>query len=238
MATPGYLIDATKSMPLTPQQLTALHAPAPACEYAFFGSMVPTMSDNDSRANLVKVATPLFAEKGFNGVNVREIASVAGINVSMISYYFGGKEGLYGAVLNEQFAVLQSVSEIEQLDIEPLEKFELYVRGTVARYRRYPYLLRFYTSELTNPTPCFATIVKPAIQEVVKTLQNFFADGLSHHQFRDGLNATDTAIALAGMINFYFLLEPATSELIDHSPERDEELAEHIMDIFRKGVLK
>ncbi|HBG07005.1 MAG: TetR family transcriptional regulator [Geobacteraceae bacterium GWC2_58_44] len=196
------------------------------------------MSDNDSRLNLIKVATPLFAEKGFNGVNVREIASVAGINVSMISYYFGGKEGLYGAVLKEQFAALLRVSEIAQLDLEPMEKFELYVRETVARYRQNPYLLRFYTSELTNPTPCFATIVKPAIQGVVTTLQRFFADGLSHHQFRDGLNPTDTAIALAGMINFYFLLEPATSELIGHSPERDQELTGNIMDIFKNGVLK
>jgi TetR/AcrR family transcriptional regulator len=196
------------------------------------------MSDSDSRAKLVAVATPLFAKKGFNGVSVREIASVADINVSMISYYFGGKEGLYGAVLNEQFAVLQRVSDIAELDVEPLKKFELYVRGTLARYRQNPYLLRFYTSELTNPTSCFATIVKPAIQEVVKNLQKFFADGLSHHQFREGLDATDTAIALAGMINFYFLLEPATSELIDHSPGRDEELTCHIMDIFTNGVLK
>jgi len=196
------------------------------------------MSDIDSRTNLINVATPLFAEKGFNGVNVREIAGVAGINVSMISYYFGGKEGLYGAVLSQQFGSLQRVSEIALLDIEPLEKFELYVRETIARYRKNPYLLRFYTSELTNPTPCFATLVKPAIQGVVQILQKVFADGLAHRQFREGLDPADTAIALAGMINFYFLLEPVTRELVDHSPERDEELTAHIMEIFRNGVLK
>jgi TetR/AcrR family transcriptional regulator len=196
------------------------------------------MADNDCRAALLAVATPLFAEKGFNGVSVREIAGFAGVNVSMISYYFGGKEGLYGAVLTEQFAVLRRVAEIAQMDTDPLNKFELYVRATVARYRRNPFLLRFYTSELTNPTPCFTTIVKPAIQGVVKILQEFFTDGLSHHQFREGLDPTDTALALAGMINFYFLLEPATGELVDHSPERDEQLIRHIMDIFKDGVLK
>jgi TetR/AcrR family transcriptional regulator len=196
------------------------------------------MADNDCRVALLAVATPLFAEKGFNGVSVREIAGFAGVNVSMISYYFGGKEGLYGAVLTEQFAVLSRVAEIAQMDTDPLNKFELYVRATVARYRRNPFLLRFYTSELTNPTPCFTTIVKPAIQGVVKILQEFFTDGLSHHQFREGLDPTDTALALAGMINFYFLLEPATGELVDHSPERDEQLIRHIMDIFKNGVLK
>lgn len=183
-------------------------------------------------------ATPLFAEKGLNGVSVREIAAAAGVNLSMISYYFGGKEGLYSAVLNEQFAVFRRVADIARMDADPLEKFEQYVRATVGRYRQNPYLLRFYTSELTNPTPCFARIVKPAIQGVVKSLQDFFAEGLSHRQFREGLDPADTAIALAGMINFHFLLEPATGELVAHSPDRDEELVRHIMDIFTNGVLK
>jgi len=196
------------------------------------------MADIDCRSLLVAAATPLFAAKGFNGVSVREMAKAAGVNLSMISYYFGGKEGLYAAVLNEQFATLMRVAEIRTMEIDPLKKFELYVRATVARYRKNPHLLRFYTSELTNPTPCFATIVKPAIKGVVQILLETFRDGLSHEQFRDDLDPTDTVLALAGMINFYFLLEPATAELVDHAPERDEELIRHIMDIFTRGILK
>lgn len=196
------------------------------------------MADNDCRANLITATTPLFAEKGYNGVGVRELANAAGVNLSMISYYFGGKEGLYAAVLNEQFATLKQVSELKLVDKDPMEKFELYVRATVARYRKNPYLLRFYTSELTNPTPCFETIVKPAIRGVLQILVETFTEGLSHERFRPGLNAPDTVLALAGMINFYFLLEPATSEMVDHSAERDEELIRHIMDIFSRGILK
>jgi len=196
------------------------------------------MADNDCRANLIAATTPLFAEKGFNGVGVRELATAAGVNLSMISYYFGGKEGLYAAVLNEQFTTLRRVAELKDMDNDPMEKFELYVRATVARYRKNPYLLRFYTSELTNPTPCFETIVKPAIRGVVQILIETFSEGLSHERFRAGLNPTDTVLALAGMINFYFLLEPATGDLVDHAPERDEELIQHIMDIFARGILK
>ena len=196
------------------------------------------MAENDCQSALIAVATPLFAAKGFNGVSVRELAAAAGMNISMISYYFGGKEGLYAAVLNEQFATLKRVSDIKSMETDPLRKFELYVRATVARYRKNPYLLRFYTSELTNPTPCFETIVKPAIKGVVQLLIETFSEGLSHEKFRDGLDPTDTVLALAGMINFYFLLEPATHELVDHSAERDEELIQHIMDIFTRGILK
>ena len=196
------------------------------------------MADNDCRAKLIAVATPLFAEKGFNGVSVRELAKSAGVNLSMISYYFAGKEGLYAAVLNEQFAILKRVSEIKAMDIDPLKKFEFYVRATVARYRENPSLIRFYTSELTNPTPCFETIVKPAVKGVVQILLDTFTEGFSHEKFREGLDPTDTVLALAGMINFYFLIEPATADLVDHSVERDDGLIRHIMDIFTRGVLK
>lgn len=197
-----------------------------------------SVADNDCRENIITAAIPLFAAKGLNGVSVRELTAAAGVNLSMISYYFGGKEGLYAAVLRNQFAILGKLEEIEQMDIDTLQKFELYVRATVARYRKNPYLLRFYTSELTNPTACFATIIKPAIKRVVQMLLDTFSDGLSHNKFRDDLNPADTVLALAGMINFYFLLEPATAELVDHSAERDEELIRHIMDIFTRGVLK
>jgi TetR/AcrR family transcriptional regulator len=196
------------------------------------------VADKDCRENIITSAIPLFAAKGLNGVSVRELARAAGVNLSMISYYFGGKEGLYAAVLTEQFAVLGKLEEIEQMEIDTLQKFELYVRATISRYRKSPYLLRFYTSELTNPTACFGTIVKPAIKKVVQMLLDAFTDGLTHEKFREGLDPADTVLALAGMINFYFILEPATAELVDHAAERDEKLARHIIDIFTRGVLK
>lgn len=196
------------------------------------------MADKDSRENIIASAIPLFAAKGLNGVGVRELAGAADVNLSMISYYFGGKEGLYAAVLKEQFAILDKIDEIDHMEIDTLQKFELYIRATVARYRKNPYLLRFYTSELTNPTTCFETIVKPAIKKVVQMLVDTFTDGLSHEKFRDGLDPADTVLALAGMINFYFLIEPVTADLVDHTPERDEKLIRHIMDIFTRGVLK
>lgn len=195
------------------------------------------MADNENRENIIAAVTPLFASKGLNGVGVRELAGAAGVNLSMISYYFGGKEGLYAAVLTKQFAILEKLEEIEQMEIDTIRKFELYVRATVARYRKSPYLLRFYTGELTNPTACFETIVKPAIKKVVQMLLDTFKAGLSHEKFRKDLDPADTVLALAGMINFYFLLEPATAELVDHAPERDEKLIRHIMDIFTRGVL-
>lgn len=48
-----------------------------------------------ARESLLKAATSIFALKGLRGTSIRDIAQAAGLNSSMISYYFGSKEQLY-----------------------------------------------------------------------------------------------------------------------------------------------
>jgi len=195
------------------------------------------MDKNDLRNKLISIATRLFAEHGLNGVSIRELSNAAGVSISMISYHFGGKEGLYSSVLQEQFSSFEQIEEINNADVEALTKIEAYIRWIIVRHRNNPYLLRFYTSELTNPTQFFPLIVQPAIKKVIQILVRIIEDGISKNRFRKDLNPVDTVLAIAGMVNYYFLSTLATQELISHSPERDEVLIRHYMDIFTKGIL-
>lgn len=65
--------------------------------------MSGTSSKIDSKQALLLSAKKVFAEKGYDGATVKDLADDAGVNVSLVSYHFGGKEGLYRAVL-VQFA--------------------------------------------------------------------------------------------------------------------------------------
>lgn len=195
------------------------------------------MIKNDCRSTLMEVGTRLFAERGLNGVSIRELSQAAGASISMISYYFGGKEGLYSAVLQEQFACFDDIEAIRREGAGPLGMIEAYIRWTIRRHRSHPYLLRFYTSELTNPTPYFSTIVSPAIGEVIRILMNIVDDGVSSRQFRNDLHSGYGALALAGMVNYFFLSMLATENLISHSPDRDEELIRQYVAIFASGIL-
>ena len=195
------------------------------------------MDKNDLRNKLISIATRLFAERGLNGVSIRELSKAAGVSISMISYYFGGKEGLYYSVLQEQFSSFEDINDINNADAEALSKIEAYIRWIIVRHRNNPYLLRFYTSELTNPTQFFPLIVQPAIGKVIQILVRIIEEGISQNKFRKDLNPVDTVLAMAGMVNYYFLSTLATQELINHSPERDEALIKHYMDIFTKGIL-
>jgi AcrR family transcriptional regulator len=54
--------------------------------------------ENPARERILRVADRLFAERGFNGVSVRTLTAAADVNLAGVSYYFGSKEGLLGAI--------------------------------------------------------------------------------------------------------------------------------------------
>ena len=58
-------------------------------------------NEKDVRGHIMRVSATLFAQKGYTGTSIREIVSHSQINLSMISYYFGGKEGLFKAIVEE-----------------------------------------------------------------------------------------------------------------------------------------
>ncbi|GFE62644.1 TetR/AcrR family transcriptional regulator [Geobacter sp. AOG2] len=195
------------------------------------------MTKADCRSRLVEVGTRLFAERGLHGVSVRELSQTAGASISMISYYFGSKEGLYRSVLQEQFACFDQIEEIRRQGADPLAVLEEYLRWTILRHRNNPYLLRFYTSELTNPTAYFATIVSPAIAKVIRILADVVHEGMRRGEFRQDVDAVNAALALAGMVNYFFLSTLATESLMSRSPGQDEQLIGQYVAIFTKGII-
>lgn len=56
-------------------------------------------ASDGTRAALIQAAQRVFARKGLDGATVKDLADEAGVNVSLVSYHFGGKEGLYRAAL-------------------------------------------------------------------------------------------------------------------------------------------
>lgn len=77
------------------------------------------------KQKIAQVALKLFARKGFDAVSVREIATKAQVNVSMISYYFGSKLELYQYLVESYFIKMQELSS-ELHRSSPLAEFSTY----------------------------------------------------------------------------------------------------------------
>jgi AcrR family transcriptional regulator len=62
-----------------------------------------------TKRNIIEIATEEFAGKGFSGARVDDIAARTKTSKRMIYYYFGGKEGLYIAVLEAAYRNIRGV---------------------------------------------------------------------------------------------------------------------------------
>jgi AcrR family transcriptional regulator len=81
---------------------------------------------SDKREHILIVAEALFGEKGFDGTSVRDIAQQAGVNLAMISYYFGSKEKLLEAMI--EFRAMYAHGILEELNknesLSPWDKMD------------------------------------------------------------------------------------------------------------------
>ena len=85
--------------------------------------------------HILDAAERLFGNRGFEGTSVRDIAQEAGVNVAMISYYFGSKEKLLEALFAARISAGRLVLEhlLNDKVMEPLAKIELLVDRIVDR---------------------------------------------------------------------------------------------------------
>ncbi|MEV3859708.1 TetR/AcrR family transcriptional regulator [Streptomyces sp. NPDC050095] len=66
----------------------------------------PRMTGAERRQQLLEIGRTLFAEKGFEGTSVEEIAAKAGVSKPVVYEHFGGKEGLYAVVVDREMRQL------------------------------------------------------------------------------------------------------------------------------------
>ena len=71
----------------------------------------------DVRDRLLDAAEDCFAEKGFEGTNIRDLTQKANSNIAAVNYHFGGKENLYIEVFRRRMSVMMDVriSSINQV---------------------------------------------------------------------------------------------------------------------------
>lgn len=62
--------------------------------------------DTDTKQKILEVASRLFAQKGFSGTSVRDIANTAGVNLAAINYHFSNKKNLLKEVIHNGYATL------------------------------------------------------------------------------------------------------------------------------------
>ncbi|MEQ8282889.1 MAG: TetR family transcriptional regulator [Parvibaculum sp.] len=106
-----------------------------------------------ARGQLLDAAGALMGERQSVDVPLAEIAARAEVNVALVSYYFGGKEGLLLALAKRDAATaLDELDRLMSLDIAPAEKLRRHLAGVIRTFFRYPYLYRLLGALMRDAT--------------------------------------------------------------------------------------
>jgi AcrR family transcriptional regulator len=130
--------------------------------------------DQETKERLVQVAARLFGERGYAKVTVRDICRKARANVAAVNYHFGGKLGLYQAVVREAMREMQGTTDAareagaQQASDEQLAS---YIRVFIERlvgHGRDGWIHQLMVRELSDPTPALdlvmTEVIKPRLE--------------------------------------------------------------------------
>jgi TetR/AcrR family transcriptional regulator, regulator of cefoperazone and chloramphenicol sensitivity len=123
---------------------------------------------SDPRQRLLSVAEEVFAQKGYDGASVREICSLAGMNVAAVNYHFGDKEKLYIEAVKfaHQCSMDQEENALPPSHLAPREKLRHFIAMMVRSMHGpvRPSALQLLMRELTSPSIAAKTVVEEFIQ--------------------------------------------------------------------------
>ncbi len=168
-------------------------------------SRIATRSGRDTRQALLDAATRLFAQRGFDGTSVREIAEAAHVNLAMVSYHFSGKEGLYAACIEpygrSELEVARQLLTLENAR-QGTERFrETLLEFCVAQAdlrMLQPDVTLIVSRESDGGVPIAGKLFRDLFLQTVNLIRGFFEEGIRSGILQSGMEPLHAAGLLYG----------------------------------------
>jgi AcrR family transcriptional regulator len=195
-----------------------------------------------TRQALLASGAALFAERGFDGTSVDEIARRARVNKAMISYHFGGKEGLYGAILAAAATpAAERLRELATADIPPVEALERYVETFVELTEKNPHFPPMVLRELMEGGRLFDEAFFPHVLAIFGSIRMIIARGIALKVFRP-VDPLVTHLAVVGSLLFFLVTEGVRARMekkgILPAPRPlPKDFVAHLKDVTIRGLL-
>ena len=197
----------------------------------------------NTRDVLLSAARRLFSEKGFDATTVREISDAAGVNISLISYHFNGKEGILQACLDQfgraRLASAQRLLQPPRSEEEFRVRLEMFMDEFFHAYLEHPEVTRIIQLRCELNPSLTDDIFKETFLKVFETLAGFVKGAQKNGIVPKDLDPLTTgSIMFASIVHFI---------RIDHMNQRHmgqtlkdakyrEKLSRHLIEILLHGV--
>ena len=156
-----------------------------------------------TQAEILDVATREFAEHGYSGARVDDIAEQTRTTKRMLYYYFGSKEGLFVAVLERAYAAIRDAERAVDVDhLDPVAAIRRLAELTFDHHEAHPEFIRLVSIENIHRGEhmgdSLAAINAPAVERIDRILQR----GREAGEFRGDVDAVDLHMLISSYCVF------------------------------------
>jgi AcrR family transcriptional regulator len=201
---------------------------------------VRELAAQDTRDSILRAATKIFAKHGFSGGRIDEISKAAKSYDRMIYYYFGSKEDLFIAVLEDMYRKFNEAEmALELSSDQPEESLKAVIAFMWNFYQRNPEFITLLNDENLHRGKHISKSLRareyssPAIQIIEQLMES----GVRKKVFRSGVAARDVYLMIAAMNYFYLSNRHTLSAFLGEKLESPEALA-HWQGFVVESVLR
>jgi AcrR family transcriptional regulator len=198
----------------------------------------------DKKDHILDVAERVFSELGFDGASTRMISGEAGVNMAMLNYYFGSKEGLFLAIFDRKITsmrtFLQSIANDESFN--SWEKMDTYIdmyADKVVVNNCFQKLL-YQEMAKTRKGDLMDSIISILMANATE-LRKILQEGIDKGQFNKEVDVDMVIATLYGTKNYIINTPHITSVLLGYDVQDDKVIEENLkprIKSYIKSLLK
>ncbi|MCY4006500.1 MAG: TetR/AcrR family transcriptional regulator [Rhodobacteraceae bacterium] len=180
----------------------------------------PKRNAEATKARILKAAKHEFARLGLAGARIDKIANRAVANKRMIYHYFGSKENLFCAVLEDAYLDIRAAEQSLNLSMmAPREALEMLVQFTWDYYLKNPEFITLVNSANLHKARHLkgSTRLRQASRQFVDMVRHILERGVAEGIFRPGIDPVQLNITIAA-IGYYYLTNRHSGEILFERP--------------------
>jgi AcrR family transcriptional regulator len=179
----------------------------------------------------METAEVLFAEKGFNGTSVRDIADKAHVNLAMISYYFGSKDKLLESLFDYrgEHVKLKLESMVEDKTLSSFEKLDLLIDHYIEKIMNQQCFSRIMLREqVVNHTGITAELITQMKKRNQQIISKLIHQGQKKGEFKRNIDIPLMMATLVGTAGHIIATQPYYREINNLQSMSEEEFQKHM----------
>ena len=194
-----------------------------------------------TRGRLLRAAGGLFAERGYAGTTLDAIEEQAGAHRALVRYHFGGKQGLYSAVLREAIEVGAELLEpVSRHPGSADERLGAFIDALGLLLERRPHFAPIIVREWMSGGAHMEQEVMTSFLRFFQTDREILEQGRESGEFAD-FDPHAAHLALIGSIVFFQVSQPVRerrAQEVSLSPLDRSTYIEQVKEIFRRGLAR